>query len=146
MPRRIVERRIHQHDIGAVGRQPGRGKGIGAGGHVKHDAIGRNRVGAGVAARKFGERRIDLDQHELDSGHAPGQRKAGGADTGAKINHAIARARRRRRGQQHGIVAGAVTRFRLPQAQLSAKKGVLGEIAGSCVQSSARSSWTGRHR
>ena len=65
---------------------------------------------------------IDLDQHQIDPGDALGHRQAGGADAGAEIDHAIARTRRRRRRQQHGVMAGAVAGFRLPQPQLAAEK------------------------
>ena len=45
VPRGIVERRVHQHDIDAVGRKAGRCEIFGAGGHIKHDDFGRNRIG-----------------------------------------------------------------------------------------------------
>ena len=141
MPRGIVERRIHQDDIDAVGAEADGGKRVGGGRHIQHDGIGRDRIGGGIVARQRRQRRIDLDQHELDPGDAPGDRETGGADAGAEFNHAITRTRRRRRGQQHGVMAGAVTRSRLTQAQLSAEKCILGEFGDWRDQSSARSSW-----
>ena len=108
MPRGIVERRIHRDDIGAVGRQTGRGQDTGGRRHIQHPDVRRDRIGGGVTVCKSGKSCIDLDQHELDRGHSLCDRKAGGADAGAEINHAIARACRRRRRQQQRIVAGAV--------------------------------------
>ena len=102
--------------------------------------VGRDRIRSRIGARKLRQRRIDLDQHQIDAGDAPGNRKARGADAGAEIGHAIARTRRRRRRQQHGIVTGAMSRFQLPQAQLPAEKRILGEFDGR-DQSSARNSW-----
>ena len=86
----IIERRIHQDDIDAVRGQTGRGKGAGLGCNVEHDDIGGNRIRGGVAARKTREVSVDLDQHELDSLDAFGDRKPGGADAGAQIDDAIA--------------------------------------------------------
>ena len=120
MPRAIVERRIHQHDIGAVGRKAGGGKSIRAGCNVHRDDLGLDCIRRGVAARKLRQRCVDLDQNELDSGHAPRQRKTRGADAGAEIDHAVARRapmspppaawRRDRRGGPISAAAAAAVR------------------------------------
>ena len=115
MPRRIIERRIHQYDIDTVGRQARRGKRLGGRRDVKQDDIGRNSVRDGVALRQTRQRFIDLDQHKFDSRHAFGERQTGGADAGAEINHPIARTCRRRSRQQHGVMTGTVTQSGLPQ-------------------------------
>ena len=78
-----------------------------------------SRIGSRVGARQRRKRRIDLDQDQIDAGDAPGDRKPGGADAGAEIDDAIAATRRRRGGEQHGVVAGAVTRFQLPQTAIA---------------------------
>ena len=131
MPRGIVERRIHQDDVGAVGVKSDGGERGGGGRHIQHDGIGRDRIGGGIFARQRRQTGIDLDQHELDPGDAPGDREAGGADAGAEFNHAIVRTSRRRGRQQHGVMAGAVARSRLAQAQLPAEKCILGEFVSA---------------
>ncbi len=110
------------------GAKAGCGERLGAGRHIQHDDIGRDGVGAGIVARQPRQRRIDLDQHQLDPGHASRHRQPRGADAGAEIDHAIAGPRRRRRRQQHGVVAGAVARPGLAQPQLPAKKCILGDV------------------
>ena len=89
MPQGIVEWRIHQDDIGAVGGQANGGEGVGGGCNVQHDDIGRDRIRGGVAAGEIRKPLVDLNQSEFDSGHASGDRKPGGADAGAEINHPI---------------------------------------------------------
>jgi len=93
VPRRIIERRIHQHDIGTVGHQTRGGEGTRPGRHVQHHDIGGNRIGGGVAAREFREFRVDLDQHQPDFIDPSGEREAGGADAGAEFDDAVARTR-----------------------------------------------------
>ena len=90
MPRRIVERRIHQDDVDAVGRKPRGGKNIGAGCNVHRDDFGRDSIRRGIAARERRQRRVDLDQNDLDSGHALCHGEAGRADAGAEIDDAVA--------------------------------------------------------
>ncbi len=68
VPRGIVERRIHQHDIGAVGDKTRGGKGGGFGCDIEHDHLRVNRIGGRIAARQFRKAGIDLDQIEPDSG------------------------------------------------------------------------------
>ena len=80
MTRGIVERRIHQHRIDAVGDQPGCCKCGGRGLNVEHDHLGAKRIVGGIGARKACQRRIDLDQNEVDAGDAPGDRKARNPD------------------------------------------------------------------
>ena len=76
--------------------------------------------------------------------HEDDDREAGRADAGAEFNHVIAGARRRRRGQQHGVMAGAVTRSRLPQAQSPAEKCILGQFARGSHRISHRRAIRGR--
>ena len=128
VPRGIVERRIYQHDVGAVGVKSGGGKAGRGRRHIQHDRLGGNRIGGGVVARQRRQRRLDLDQHKFNAGDASRHGKSGGADAGAEFNHAIARTRRRRGRQQHGVMAGAVAGPRLAQQQLSAEKCILGEF------------------
>ena len=128
MPRGIVEGRIHQHRIDAVRSQAGSGKGCGIGLHIEHDHVGVNRIRIRIGARKPRQRRIDLDQNQIDAGHAPGNRQARDAGAGAEIGDAVARTGCGRRRQQHRIVTGAMSRFQLPQTQLPAEKRVLGEF------------------
>ena len=90
MAREIIERRIHQHDIDAVGGQARGRKNLGAGCNVHHDDLGRDGIRGGVAARQTREIGIDLDQNQLYPADALGDRKAGRADAGAQIDHAIA--------------------------------------------------------
>ena len=93
MPRGIVERRIHQHNVDAVRRKTCSGILVWRRCHVERDDVGSDRVRCRVAARQFGELGIDLHQQQLDGRHAFGKREAGGADTGAEIHHAITRSR-----------------------------------------------------
>ena len=58
--------------------------------NVQYDDVGSDRVRGRVAARKFGEFEIELDQQQFDCRHTLSERKAGGADTGAEIHHTIA--------------------------------------------------------
>ena len=109
MPRGIVERRVHQHHIDTVGSQVRQRQRLRRQLHIEHDHIGRNRIRGRIGAREPRQRRVDLDQHKIDAGDAPGDRQASCADAGAEIDHAIARAGRRRGRQQHGIMAGAMT-------------------------------------
>ena len=83
-------------------------------------------------------RGIDLDQDQLDAGDTPGERKTRGTDTGAEIDHAIAGSCRRRRRQQHGVVAGAVAGFRLSQGNRPPRNA---SSVTAPRQSSARNSW-----
>ena len=89
-----------------------------------HDAV---LLAAATAARP-GDRVADLGEGEFNAGDAPDQAQTGGTDSGAEFNHAIARPRRRRGRQQHGVMAGAVAGPGLAQPQLSAEKCILGEF------------------
>ncbi|MGY4411464.1 hypothetical protein ACVWW4_003200 [Bradyrhizobium sp. LB7.1] len=87
-----------------------------------------NRIRRRIGARKPCQFRINLDQAEPDTGHAPGQRQPGCADAGAEIDHAVARLGLRRRREQNGVVPGAMAGPLLLQSQLPAEKGVFGEV------------------
>ena len=91
------------------GPSPAAAKAVGIRFDIKHDDFGRDRIRSGIVARKVRQRRIDLDQNQIDAGDAPGDRKARDTDAGAEIGHAIARTGRCRRRQQHGIVTGAMS-------------------------------------
>ena len=129
MPCRIVERRIHQHHVDTVGRKANSYILVWRRRHIERDDVGSDRVQCHIAARKFGELGVDLHQQQLDRRHAPGKREAGGAGAGTEIHYTITRSRRCRRRQQDGVVSGAMARFRLPQAQLSAEECILGGFA-----------------
>ena len=69
----------------------------------------------------------------LDQGHgkiinAARDREPGRADAGAKLDQALARLRRTRRGQQDGVVADAMAFARLAQNEPAAEHGVLADI------------------
>jgi hypothetical protein len=128
MPRGIVEGRIHQHRIDTVRSQAGGGKGCCIGLDIEHDHVCVNRVRICIGARKARQRRIDLDQNQIDAGHAPGNREARDARAGAEIGDAVARTGCDCRREQHRIVTGAMSRFQLPHAQLPAEKRILGEF------------------
>ncbi len=127
--RGIVERRVHQHDVHALRCKAGRCEIFRAGGNIKHEGFGRNRIGDSVGPSEFRQPLIDLDQYQRDPGDTFGNRKARRTYAGAEVDGAIARASRRCGRQQHRIVTGAVAGFRLAQAQFATEKGVLGDVA-----------------
>ena len=65
VPLGIVERRIHQHDIGAVGRQAHGRKCVRGRRDVEHRHVGGNPVARSVVARKLGEYGRSLQAGEL---------------------------------------------------------------------------------
>ena len=60
-------------------------------------------------------------------GDATRQREAGGADAGAEVDRDLAGRRRRRGGQQDGVVPEPVPARGLPQRQPAAERRVVGE-------------------
>ena len=100
-------------------------------------------IRGGVAAREFRQGVVDLDQSDPDARYARRNGQSRGADAGAEIDDAVARSRLCRRRQQHGIMTGAVARFRLAQSQASFEKRVLGEFVS---QLSHRAAAHGRAR
>ena len=86
---RSRERRVHQHDIRAVGRKAGRGKGRRVRFDIEDDHLGHNRVGTGIIPGKLGHCRVDLDQDEVDPPHPPCHREPCRADAGAEIDDAV---------------------------------------------------------
>jgi hypothetical protein len=124
MPRRIVERRIHQHASALSGEGP-RGKCRAIALDIEHDARRRDRIRRGVAARKF----ASAASISTSTSSMPATRRATASPPHRRRrrnHHAIARRaawrppaawRRGRRDGRISIVA----------AQLSAEKGILGD-------------------
>ena len=141
MPRGIVERRIHQDDIDAVGSKARIGKCIGARTSTSSTIdFGRDRIGGGIAARQPCQH-LDRSRPARDRCRPRAGRPRGPRHRRRRRNRPRDRpTRRRRRREQHGVVTGAVARLQLPQTQLSAEKCVLGAF-GQPAQSSARNSW-----
>src|SRR5437879_11421857 len=90
MPRRVIERRIHQHGIDAVGRKTKRRKRVGGGFNIEHDYARCDFIRYGIGARELREFFVDLDKNQIEAGDTPRYCKPGGTDTGPEIDHAIA--------------------------------------------------------
>jgi hypothetical protein len=128
LSRRIVEGRIHQHMGDTFAREPGARKVLRWSIHVER--CDRHPVGEtivrGVAAREFRQRRVHLDQHDLESRHALRQREARSSDPRAEFNRDASQCGIHRGGEQDRVMAEAMPAPRLAQHQPAAKNRVLG--------------------
>src|SRR5581483_6544702 len=113
--------------------------------NVEDADLSRDSVGARIVAGERGERRVDLDQSELDATDALCYCKPRSADACAELDHTLARPRAAAGGEQHSVMAGAMSRLRLPQLQLAAEKGVF-RVFQNDVTHPAAIRGTGRRR
>ena len=67
MPSRIVERRVHQHAVGAVRREARRRQTLRLRRDVERDDAARDAVQRRVLARERGKAFVDLDQRQVDA-------------------------------------------------------------------------------
>ena len=130
VPVRIVEWRIHQHDVATRGRKT-HGREIRSRRcHIKRcrtDAIGKL-VARGILGRKRRKMFVDLDERYANAGDPGGKRKAGRADPRAKFGGAVAVSGRGRGRKQDGVMPKSVAAARLQQAQAAAENRIIGEI------------------
>ena len=134
MPRGVVERWIHQHDIDTVRGQTRAGKDAGFGCDIENDNIRGNGIRGRVIVGKGCKRGIDFDEDKSYSANTRRERQARSPDARTQIGNAVACTGRGRRCQQHRVMAGAMPGLRLPQPQFTAEKCILnwpGSIIGS---------------
>ena len=140
---RIVERRVHQHDVAACRGETG-GARIPPGAPRRRARRASTRPARPLRAafsRASAARRASISTSVTRTpGHPRRQREAGGTDPGAEVDDAVAGARRRRRREQDGVVAEAVAAARLEQAQPAAERRIVGECSRP-QPASGRSSW-----
>jgi len=95
--RGVIERRIHQDDIDTIGGQTAAAKDVSGGSNVRLMTSAAIAFAAALPRARSASPSSISTKNEFDTGHAFGDRKPGGADACAQIDHAIAGARRGRR-------------------------------------------------
>jgi hypothetical protein len=132
LPRRIIERRIHE-DVGnrlrsQSGSREGPRRCCDVEDRRPHPRI--QSVELRVLRCKPRQLRIDLDQHDLGAFDAKGQRQPCRADAGPEVDRAFAHAHRTCRREQNCVMAHSVAPFRLLEPQPAAERGILGHLNG----------------
>ena len=134
LPRRIVERRVHQHAIGRC-RAQCRAAANASAGAATSSVTARTRspsplraIFSAASAASSGSISTSVTS---TSGDAHRQRQAGRADARAEIDRLVAGPRAGRRRQQDRVVADAVAAPLLRQPQPAAEHGVVGQSPAS---------------
>ena len=108
MPYGIVEGRIHQYHVGGVGTQTDTCERLRLRCDIEDADPCREAVENRVSARQNGKGFVTLNQHQIDVVDPRRHREPGSAHTRSEIDDTITGPARRRGGEQHGVVAGAM--------------------------------------
>jgi hypothetical protein len=114
---RVVKGRVHQDTICAFGSQPTaikRPRAFHVGRECPDSAV--ELIEPRIVRRMRAQRRIDLDERDLQSRYARCKRETRRANTGPQVDCMLTAAGSRCRGQQNGIVTDAMAAHRLPQS------------------------------
>ena len=133
VPSGIMERRIHQNDISTVWTQAGRREHVRARSDIQSDDLRIDAVGGGIGARQRGERRIDFDKGQIDTGNTMRHAQSRRADARTELHNTLAGLNPRRRRQQDRIMSRAMTAPGLTQPQAAAEKQVLCRLFGTIL-------------
>jgi len=117
----LLERRVGHHAV-----EPGGGQAVGR----RQNVAGQDAhavfqvVVVDIDRAKLRQGRLEFQAGDPGAGHAEGEAERRGSDSGADVEDAFARCRRRRRGQQDGVDGGAVAVTRLLQENSAIEKPV----------------------
>jgi hypothetical protein len=127
VPRRLIERRIHQDAMRAPRQASCRNVGFSRSFDIQAD--GASPIGepvlSNIVAGQRNENRIHIDERDLQVGHPQRQRQTGCPDSGAEISRLFPRYSAGGRREQDGVMPDPMTTARLPQRKPATKDGVV---------------------